>query len=147
VTDPWLEALSEMECTSLLRTHNFGRVAFLLDDAPMILPITYRAVEPGGRLLLALRTRPENVIDRDGAPVAFEIDGIDAVQRQGWSVVVRGTLHRLWSGIEWVREQFDPHPWLTADRDAWLLVEPLTITGRRLHSGHRDWAFDSRAYL
>ena len=79
--------------------------------------------------------------------VAFEIDGIDPANRQGWSVLVRGTLHHVDPDAADFRERFDPEPWILADRDAWLIVEPFVITGRRLHPATREWAFHMDAYL
>ena len=79
--------------------------------------------------------------------VAFEIDEIDAANRQGWSVLVRGTLHHVDPDAAGFRERFDPEPWILADRDAWLIIDPFAITGRRLHPDAREWAFHTLAYL
>ena len=46
-----------------------------------------------------------------------------------------------------IREHFDSEPWLLADRDAWLIIEPLVVTGRRLHPATCEWAFHMRVYL
>lgn len=74
------------------------------------------------------------VIERAATKVAFEIDEIDPVHRQGWSVVARGTLHPVDSTVADFRERFDPEPWLLAERDAWLVIQPFAITGRRLRT-------------
>ena len=39
------------------------------------------------------------------------------------------------------RERFDPEPWIVADRDAWLIVDPFSITGRRLHPEEQNGRF------
>ena len=78
---------------------------------------------------------------------AFEIDGIDPAHQQGWSVLVRGTLHHVDPDAAEFRERFDPEPWLVEERDAWLVVDPFAITGRRLHPAEPEWAFHVRAYL
>ena len=147
MTDAWLETLSIAECEELLRDNTFGRLAFIDNDAPVVLPVNYRSVEASGKTWVALRTRPGNVIDRAGMKVAFEIDGIDQGRRQGWSVLVRGTMHHMNPDSGGFRERFDPEPWILADRDAWLVIEPDAITGRRLHPQTREWAFHPRAYL
>ena len=79
--------------------------------------------------------------------VAFEIDELDELHREGWSVLVRGTVHRVDPDVASFRERFDPHPWLLAERDAWLVVQPFAITGRRLQGNKPEWAFELRAYL
>ena len=76
------------------------------------------------------------------------IDGIDAYHGTGWSVLVRGKLYHL---VDMQRRSWpgplDPQPWVTDDRDAWLLIEPESITGRRLKTIDTEWAFHIRAYL
>jgi nitroimidazol reductase NimA-like FMN-containing flavoprotein (pyridoxamine 5'-phosphate oxidase superfamily) len=141
-----LEELSLEECLAHLRAATVGRIAVVVDDAPMLLPVNFRFVEEGGHRWLVLKTRPGNVIDRGALIVAFEIDEIDASRREGWSVVVRGTLGRLDPDSGGLRERFDPDSWL-AGRDSWLVIEPFAITGRRLVAPDRGWAFDERGYL
>ncbi len=45
------------------------------------------------------------------------------------------------------RERFDARPWLAAERESWLVIEPFVITGRELHPSEPDWAFHVDAYL
>jgi hypothetical protein len=66
---------------------------------------------------------------------------------EGWSVLARGTLHHVDPDAADFRERFDPHPWIIDERDAWLIVEPFGITGRRLHAAEPEWAFHPEAYL
>ena len=80
-------------------------------------------------------------------PAAFEIDSADEAHRQGWSVLVRGTLQHVDPDAADFRQQFDPAPWIQEDREAWLVIEPFAITGRRLHATEKEWAFHMRAYL
>ena len=84
---------------------------------------------------MAIRTRPGNVLDRAAMRSAFEIDAIDPSHQEGWSVLVRGTLHHVDPESADFRGRFDPEPWMTADREAWLVIEPFAITGRQVHAG------------
>jgi len=145
--DSWLEELSHEKCLHLLRQESVGRIGIIVDGHPLVLPVNYRLVEPTGWSWIAVRTRPGNVIDRAAMNVAFEIDGIDPVHREGFSVLVRGTLHRADPDAADFRSRFDPEPWLLAERDSWLVIEPFSISGRRLHAADRDWAFQPQAYL
>jgi len=147
MTDAWLEELPYEECLQRLREHTVGRIGVVVHYAPVVLPVNYRLVETVGLTLLAVRTRPDNVIESGGPQAAFEIDDIDPIHQQGWSVLVRGTMHRVDPEAADFKDRFDPHPWLVADRDAWLIIEPFAITGRRLHPAAREWAFHIRAYL
>jgi nitroimidazol reductase NimA-like FMN-containing flavoprotein (pyridoxamine 5'-phosphate oxidase superfamily) len=147
--EPWLEEMPFEECLQLLREESIGRIAFLLeaDDSPIVWPVNYRLVETSGPPWLALRTRPGSPIDHTPMNVAFEIDSADPVHRQGWSVLVRGTLLRVDPDAADFRARFDPEPWVVSERDRWLTVEPFSITGRRLHPAEREWAFDRHAYV
>ncbi|MGQ0433823.1 MAG: pyridoxamine 5'-phosphate oxidase family protein [Microthrixaceae bacterium] len=147
-----LDNISLDECQALLRSNRVGRIAVVVDEFPVVLPVNYRIVETTGRetsarTWVALRTRPGNVIDRAPMNVAFEIDGIDAPRREGWSVLVRGTLHHVDPDAADYRDRFDPEPWLITEREAWLVIEPFAISGRRLRAEEPEWAFHPRAYL
>jgi hypothetical protein len=50
------------------------------------------------------------VIDRAELLVAFEIDSIDPYHQQGWSVLVRGTLHHVDPDAADFRQRFDSAP-------------------------------------
>ncbi len=143
----WLEKLSIEKCLELLRQASIGRIAIVVDGFPVVLPINYRVAEPRGRTWIAVRTRPGNIIDQGSPNVAFEIDGLDPTHQEGWSVLVRGTLHHVDADAADFRERFDPEPWMLTKRDAWLIIEPFAITGRRLHAPEREWAFQLDAYL
>jgi hypothetical protein len=146
MSDAWLETLSLEECTQRLRAANVGRIGVIHDGSPVVLPVNYKLVETTTAAWIALRTRPGNVIDQPGAPVALEIDNIDPADHRGWSVLVRGTLHHAADAGDF-RDRFDPQPWLDVERDAWLLIETSSITGRQLHVAEPIWAFHITAYL
>jgi hypothetical protein len=145
--DAGLEELSYEECLALLRAGGIGRIAFDVDDWPVVFPVNYRLVEASQRTWIALRTRPGDVIDRAPFNVAFQIDGLDPVHHQGWSVLARGTLHHVDPDAANFRERFDPQPWILAERDAWLIIDPFAISGRRLRAREPEWAFAVDAYL
>jgi nitroimidazol reductase NimA-like FMN-containing flavoprotein (pyridoxamine 5'-phosphate oxidase superfamily) len=150
MSDASLETLPDEECLDLLRARSVGRVAVIIDGGPVVLPVNYRLIEARGvtpGVWIALRTRPGNVIDQATDDVAFEIDSIDTAHQEGWSVLVRGTLHQLDPDAAGIRDPFDPQPWLDDQRDVWLVIEPFAITGRRLHAATTEWAFHIRAYL
>ena len=144
-----LEALTSDECLQLLRAGSVGRIAVVpdIDEAPIVVPVNYRLVEPGGIRWIALRTRPGNVIERAAKRAAFEIDGIDHVREVGWSVLVRGVLHRIDPDAADFRHRFDPEPWVLTERDRWLAIEPFAISGRRVQRAEPEWTFSLHAYL
>lgn len=139
--------LEYRECLDLLRAERIGRIGIVVDDQPIVLPVNYRLVETSALTWIAIRTRPGNVLDHPGTNVAFEIDGVDRARRHGWSVLVRGRLEAVDPDAAEFRERFDPHPWITEDRDSWLVIEPFVITGRVLPGVEASWAFVAQAYL
>ena len=147
MSDARLEQLDLETCLGYLRITAVGRIGIVVDGSPIVLPINYRLVETLGLTWIALRTRPGNVIDRASTKVAFEIDGIDPGRQPGWSVLRPGWLQSVDPDAAAFRERFDSAPWLSTERDAWLVIEPFSITGRELIPADRDWAFHVDAYL
>jgi hypothetical protein len=143
---PYLEELSHDRCLALLRQASVGRLAFLIDEHPMVLPVNYRLAETSHATWVAIRSRPGGMISEAPTKVAFEIDGVDHVRKQGWSVVVRGMLQRVDPDAADFADSFDSEPWLH-ERDAWFVIEPFAITGRELHHAEDEWAFHLGAYL
>src|SRR6202162_3495089 len=83
-----IEILSDGDCVELLRSHDLGRIAVIDREVrPLIFPINYFFDEG----VIVFRTAPGAKLDlAPGAHVGFEIDGWDADQGVGWSVLVKG---------------------------------------------------------
>jgi uncharacterized protein len=87
--DDGLELLSEAECHDLLAHHAVGRVAVTVGGLPAVFPVNYVVVDgdivfktgEGTKLSAALRH----------AVVAFQVDEIDRLYHEGWSVLAVGT--------------------------------------------------------
>jgi Pyridoxamine 5'-phosphate oxidase len=137
------------ECWTFLETHTIGRVCVTADGYPLAFPVTYRVL--GGEAAspaVLFRTRPGNTIGRSLGAASFEVDEIDLLNRDAVSVIVRGDLRPAegWAGLP------DPHPWITAGRDAWMVVTMDSISGRRLKAAMSsdvdfsvEWAMPSSA--
>ncbi|MEO8695569.1 MAG: pyridoxamine 5'-phosphate oxidase family protein [Acidimicrobiales bacterium] len=142
-----LEELERNVCVDLLRSTAVGRIAFILEDYPVVFPVNYRLVGAGDGMRLLLQTRPGNTIDTAHQRVGFQVDGIDDAEGSGWSVLVRGKMQHLRDPAQMeFLESLDPTPSVPADRDAWIAIEPVVITGRRLRAGGKPWPFDARGY-
>jgi uncharacterized protein len=104
---PIIRELREDECEALLGRNQVGRIAYIRDDAPDIEPIHY-VYEDG---TIYGRTSKGTKVEATGyawAPVAFEVDEIEALFR--WrSVVVHGGFSVVpyygtdWEADEWKR--------------------------------------------
>jgi uncharacterized protein len=146
--DGRMETLSRDACRKLLEAATVGRIAFVVDGLPCVLPVNYRLFCEDDILSLLLRTRPGDAIDNANHTVALEIDSIDHTHHGGWSVLVRGTLQHLDDAdVERLSPRFDPKPWPTDAMTSWLAIRVRTISGRELHALEGEWAFSSEGYL
>lgn len=137
---PDLIELTTEECLHLLRNTTVGRIGVVVDGHPLVLPINFRLIEPVDEPWIIIRTRPGNSIDLAERRVAFEIDGVDPFNRQGWSVLVQGLLHDVnEQAAHWLKQRMDPEPWVGEDRNLWLGIRIVELSGRRLGATHTQW--------
>jgi len=134
--------LPDEACVALLAAHNVGRISVVHDGYPIALPVNYRMIEVDGAPVIALRTRVGNSLDHLDEPVGFEIDGVDPGHDGGWSVVVRGHLRSVAPSVD-----VESYPIVTANRDAWRLIVPTAISGRRVRADAMRWCFHPAGYL
>lgn len=116
------------EALALLRTQSIGRLAYVLDGAPRIIPLTY-VMHQGS---VTFRTGYGALIDAiHMKPVEFEVDHADRTRRVGWSVIVHGIAEEIWRGDELdIVRDLPLHPWAPGDRDHYLRIVSTRITGR-----------------
>jgi uncharacterized protein len=136
-TEHWFPGrLIEMtagESRSLMGSTSVGRVAFVDEDGPVVLPVNH--VLDGDTVLF--RTSPANAIGRHlaSATVAFEVDEFDDYTQSGWSVVVRG-IATFVPYDELARDGAPlPYPWVDGSRPLVVRITPRSVTGRRLLPG------------
>lgn len=138
--EPRLVELDEAECLRLISPGGVGRIAFTGRFGITVLPVNYR-VQHG---TIVFRTAAGGATDEDlrtgmaGVEyvVAFEVDRIDEVTAEGWSVLIRGALHHVTSEEEQASAaETGVRPWAGGERELYLRVIPAQITGRRILSG------------
>ncbi len=128
---PVFSRLSAHECRDLLASHGVGRVAVPTLSGPVIVPVNYSVVEGA----VVFRTAPGTTLfEAAGCQVAFEVDRIDDVFSQGWSVLVRGHARVVADpdDIRRLTESVHSEPWTGGRRDVWVRIDPLVVTGRRI---------------
>jgi nitroimidazol reductase NimA-like FMN-containing flavoprotein (pyridoxamine 5'-phosphate oxidase superfamily) len=140
MSDRKIEHLDQDECLRLISPGGIGRIGFQSRYGPVILPVNYKLHDG----VVVFRTAEHNSLDEDlqtgiaggEFKVAFEIDEFDLTARSGWSVLVRGSAHRVRPGSE--RESAEAvgvEPWPGGDRELFMSITPTTpghVTGRRL---------------
>lgn len=125
--------LDHQECWKRLREHpaKIGRLGFVSDGLPLILPINYRVDDES----VVFRTRPGAKLAAvsDGTMLAFEADDVDVAWRSGWSVLLRGRAQHVTQPGEVGRlRDLGLEPWAPGDRDQWVRIRPTRIEGRQL---------------
>ena len=131
------EVLSEAESLVLVSSVGFGRLAYSGRYGLTVMPVNYKLHE-GSILFRTAHNSPTDEDLRTGMPgaeyqVAFEVDHIDTDTREGWSVLIQGDAHHvdteaerasvLAAGLE---------SWAGGEREHFLRILPVRITGRRL---------------
>ncbi|WP_377267001.1 helix-turn-helix domain-containing protein [Peterkaempfera sp. SMS 1(5)a] len=126
--NPVFEPLTPEECRARLSSCGVGRVAFGTDLGIEVLPVNYSVIDgsivyrTGGGAAPAAAIRQQ---------VAFEVDRVDDVLSQGWSVLANGPAERITDPEEIDRLAGDaPLPWTGGPADLWIRITPDRLTGR-----------------
>lgn len=125
-----LEELPEAECWALLGERGVGRVALDARGRLGVHLVNY-AVASG---VVLARTAPGTALAEAaalGAAVALEVDRLDEVRSEGWSVLVRGTARPLGEAD---RQHLgrDVTPWSGEGRSVLVVLAPDGISGLRI---------------
>ena len=125
--------LTTAECRELLDRHHFGRLGLMnyVGVFPSIIPVNYLLDEDkivirtdaGSKLNAALR----------GAPVAFEVDGVDETRQVGWSVVVRGHAEEVTDEDKLAKLRQTPLlAWHPGPNPRFVQINARQVSGRRI---------------
>ena len=131
-TQGLVEELSHEEALDLLQRHGFvGRVAFIVDDQPMIMPVNYLAEAESLVFCTGAGTKLSALAH--GASVAFEVDDSRPLDHSGWSVVVEGTATEITDEEEltWLRRG-SLKSWAVRPSAHWIRVTYTHVSGRRV---------------
>ena len=127
-----MEELDEAECLRLLASTTVGRVGFVVNERPIVLPVNY-AID--GRTVV-FRTGEGTVLNKTALQIiAFEVDQIDAETHSGWSVLAQGIAQDVGTAIDTRSEELRALAlvtWAPDKRDRWFRLDADTLTGRRL---------------
>jgi hypothetical protein len=127
-----LEEIPEEECLALLAGHGVGRLAVTAAGQPLVFPVNYIL---DGRTV-AIRSDPGTKLDWASlGRVAFQIDHIDPVHHEGWSVLVHGIGQDITDGLDaWSQgvRSAPLAPWAAGEKGHWLAIASPEFSGRRL---------------
>ena len=128
--------LPREECLRRLAVARVGRVAFVSQGDPVILPVNHGM--DGESVIFRTATGSKLLASDREQPVAFEVDGFDVDRRSGWSVMVRGVATTVEDPDEVARlNLLGVWPWSDlVERKHWVRIRTYSMTGRQ--TVHRD---------
>jgi uncharacterized protein len=126
-----LATLGPAECLRLLSSRYLGRLAYVADGRPHIIPMNYVVDGDGIVVRMDYGRALDDVTASPG--VAFEVDHADFAYHTGWSVVAHGAAELVTAPAEVERLRLLPlRPWAPGDRTHYVRITPTTFTGRRI---------------
>jgi len=138
MSDRMIIELDEAESLELVSRGGIGRIAYQSRFGPAVLPVNYKWHGGAG----VFRTTRHSALDEDlqtgiaGGDylVAFEVDAIDEIGRQGWSVLIQGPAHHVSEAERESAERAGVEPWPAGERELFMRIVPNRVTGRRIQS-------------
>ena len=123
--------LDPAESMELLAAKKVGRIGFLGEDGPVVLPMNYILADNH----VIVRTAAFGVVARSALDqkVAFQVDDVDDFLEAGWSVLIAGSATML-SDAQMQALKFggSPDPWAEGPRPLFLSIACDRVSGRRL---------------
>lgn len=126
-----LEELTRDECIVRLESTGVGRVAAVLDSRPYISPVNYVVHEDA----VIFRTRSGSRVHMAtlDSYAALEIDSVDFMYHEGWSVLVQGRSSHVIDPDEVITlAQVCVAPWVDDARDSFVRIRFDEVRGERI---------------
>lgn len=126
--------LDRAECLRLLAATSIGRIAVNVPDwPPVIRPVNYVFDERSQSVLFRSARGSKLHALLGSTRAAFEIDGCEADDRTGWSVIIIGVTEEVTSPTEIDRiERLGLRPWAPGPRPHLVRIRATTVSGRRI---------------
>jgi len=144
-----MAALSSADCYRQLAGATVGRLGLIVESYPLVVPVNYAL----DRDVVCVRTHPGSLVARaDHANVSFEVDELHAIDRTGWSVLIRGLAELVTPGHDGDltdrTRSSGATPWAPGEKNSWLRIIPHGISGRRIqHDEDSGWRLGTAAYM
>jgi uncharacterized protein len=133
------------ECYELVARCSVGRLCFMDGDTPIAYPVSFKLHQSeAGAHVVIIRTGAASLIAAHSGPASFEVDDIDIETRTAWSVLLRGTTHRIYDPANLPT----PEPWFGEGIRVWTQLDVSSATGRRFVGtrGNDGFAVDWALY-
>lgn len=131
-------SIPESECRELLSVGVIGRVAFNSSDGIQLIPLNYFYLD-GGVYFRVDAKSSLGELAKGSDDVAFEVDYHADLIKQAWSVMVKGHIGAVTEPDELstLLDNRKLAPWAVGDRQLYLRLDPVTISGRKVKRNAR----------
>jgi hypothetical protein len=134
--DEGLVVLERVECLELLGRSSIGRVAVSVGAVPAVFPVNFALLDRAIVFWTSTGTKLDAAMRN--AVVAFEVDEVDAVYHEGWSVLVVGIADELRDPALLQRVgQLPLDSWAEGPLEHVVAIQPEFISGRRILHGSK----------
>jgi len=131
LSDEGLEEIDRDECLRLLAGRGVGRVAVTIGAVPAVFPVNYGMLDDAVVFRTGAGTKLDAAVRH--AVVAFEVDEIDTLYHEGWSVLVVGRAAEITDHPSLENAELLPlRPWAGGERAHFVAVRAEIVTGRRI---------------
>ena len=130
--DQGLQILDDDECRRLLGGAWLGRVGLTIGDVPAVFPVNYCFAEEAIWFLSGSGVKLDAA--ERGETVAFEVDEVDDVNREAWSVLAigRSSIVTDEAALESIPRRIPALAWAPPGRDHLVRIELAFVSGRRI---------------
>lgn len=125
--------LSAENCQLLMGSVPVGRVAFVVNGPPLVMPVNFTLM---GKEIVIQTSATSRLcaLAKAGGMISFEVDDFDEPYRLGWSVLCHGRASlSSETGADDHHAEHLALPWIGDLRHKVIVViTPMTVTGRRV---------------
>jgi transcriptional regulator with XRE-family HTH domain len=131
--DPHLVEINDAECRDLLAGGGVGRVIFRAKGRPVAFPVNFKPLK--GDVIFRSSDDGDLSAIAFEEPVSFEVDRMDDVLSEGWSVLATGTVHPIRAADQLKEvEALGIEPWAGGDRHTYFRLAVTQRSGRRINT-------------
>lgn len=129
----WLLDIAAEQCEDLLAESSLGRLGVVVDGRPEIFPVNHVFDRTSGCVAFPTNERTKLHAALNWPWVAYEIDGVEADDAGGWSVLVVGRAEEMTDPADIARvAALRDVLWRSGDTVHWIRIVPSKMTGRRI---------------
>lgn len=126
-----LQILSREECLERLEHAVVGRIGYVVDGIPVIVPVNFAVL--GESIVFCTMRGSKLSWLSNRSRVAFEVDESRPSDRTGWSVLVRGSAHEVTDPEELDALRRGPlSSWAHPSPEHWIRISADEVSGRAL---------------